>query len=189
MSVDWQKEHQRVITAMRSQLDSMGADKIDFEMTKRKAVDRELNRVRSAVQQSARSVLGSSRHSAEKGVRINKYKSVFGGNVNILTTKKGGVLIDTSIYNRPHRRFTSERTKLMESYWGQSRSFILRWMETGTSSRTAGTRYSARGGSGNRGAVTARSFFPSAAGSAMQRAADNLIEQYKIILEKQFNGK
>lgn len=182
---DLQGEHERVIAAMRRQLDGIDAGRIDYELTRQKAVDQELARVRKAVQNAAISVIGGA-DEAYKGVRVKKYRRVFGGNVNILT-KGRPVYINSARYNRPHKRHVSERTRLMESYWGPSRSFILRWTETGTRSRTAGTRYGGKGGRGNRGAITARSFFRSTAESEMRRAANNIIERFKIIIDKQFN--
>ena len=181
---DLQAEQNRVIEQMRKQLANMSASEINKQATQQRIVDTQLKRVQKATQQAAKGVLGADRMQASKGVRMVKYKGVFGGNVNILT-KPGGVTIDSSIYNRSSRRYRSERTKMMQSYYGASRSFVLRWIEAGTKSRTAGTKYSSRGGSGNRGAILARDFM-STGRNEMQNAADMIARQLAVITETAF---
>lgn len=182
---DLQAEQDRVIEQMRKQLASMSASEINKKATERRIVDTQLKRVQKATQQAAKSRLGADRMQASKGVRMVKYKSILGGNVNILS-KPGGVTIDSSVYNRVSPRYRSERTKMMQSYYGASRSFVLRWVQAGTKNRTAGTRYSDKGGRGNRGAILARDFM-STARNEMQSAADMIVRQLGVIAEQAFN--
>lgn len=188
MAVDSQNlqiETDRVITLMQKQLEQMSYEEIDKEATKKKLVDEELKRVQRATQSAARAALGDDPRQAYKGVRAVKYKKIFGGNVNILTSSKGGTYVSTVDRMRVRNRYRSQRTKKMESYAGPSRAFVLRFIEKGTVQRTAGTKYSSRGGSGNRGAITAKNFM-STAQNQMAAAPDRLWKQIETILNKQF---
>lgn len=179
-----QAEQECVIEQMRRQLANMSYAEIDKKATQQRIVDTQLRRVQKATQAAAKSALKGDRMQASKGVRMVKYKSVFGGNINILT-KRGGVTIDSSVYNRVSRRYRSERTKMMQSYYGASRSFVLRWIQAGTKDRIAGTKASSRGGRGNRGAILGRDFM-STARNEMQTTADIIVRQLDVITEQQF---
>lgn len=60
----------------------------------------------------------------------------------------------------------SERTMKLESYVGNERGFILRFLNAGTQIRM--TRY------GNRGAIAPRNFFGNRSHLEMEQAAKNL---------------
>lgn len=181
-ALDIMREQEKVIRQMQKQLENMSIDEIDRKATDKRIVETELKRVQKATRAAAKSALGGDRMQAVKGVRMVKYKSIQGGNINILTRKSGGVEINSAEYNRQGRRFRSERSKLIASYWGASRSYVLRWQQAGTASRTAGTKYSSKGGKGNRGMILARDFM-STARSEMQVAADNIVRQLTFIDE------
>lgn len=181
-ALDNMREQERILRLMRRQLDGMSASQIDRKATERNIYRNELSRVRRVTRHAAYNALNGDQMKAAQGVRMVRYKRVQGGNINILTRRAGGVEIDSREYNRQGRRFRSERSKLMASYWGASRSFVLRWLQAGTDNRTAGTRYSSRGGSGNRGAIVARDFMRTAR-NEMQTAADNVVRQLSFIDE------
>ena len=181
-ALDNMREQERILRLMRRQLDGMSASQIDRKATERNIYRNELSRVRRVTRNAARNALNGDQMKAAQGVRMVRYKRVQGGNINILTRSAGGAEIDSREYNRQGRRFRSERSKLMASYWGSSRSFVLRWLQAGTDNRTAGTRYSSRGGSGNRGAIVARDFMRTAR-NEMQTAADNVVRQLSFIDE------
>jgi hypothetical protein len=67
------------------------------------------------------------------------------------------------------------------------RQWILRFINSGTRDRTAGTR----GGrlSGNRGAIAPRNFFRGAGERALTKAADNLAHMIDTELEAMLNKK
>jgi hypothetical protein len=67
------------------------------------------------------------------------------------------------------------------------RQWILRFINSGTKDRTAGTR----GGrlSGNRGSIAARNFFRGAGDRALTKAADNLAMLINTELEAMLNKK
>lgn len=189
-ALDAYAAHERIIANMRKQLASMDYAQIDKKATQKKLVDTELKRVQKATQQAAKSALGSDPRQAYKGVRVVKYKRIMGGNVNILSPRKGATYVITSgsLVARQRNRYVSERTKALQSYAGPSRSFVLRFIEGGiTTPRTAGTKYSSRGGSGNRGIITARRFMTTAQ-SEMSTAPDRLWKQLEIIFDEQFKA-
>ena len=66
----------------------------------------------------------------------------------------------------------SARTDSVDTYFGKDRAFILRFINSGTGMRRAGTR----GGtlSGNGGSIAARNWFGSMAPHEMELAAENL---------------
>ena len=181
---DLQAEQNRVIEQMRKQLANISPSEINKKATKQRIVDSELKNVQKATQTAAKKALGTDRMQASKGVRMVKYKSVFGGNINILTGR-GGVQIDSSVYNRQGRRYRSERSKMIASYYGASRSFVLRWMQAGTQVRTAGSKGNSRGGSGNRGMILAKDFM-STASTGMSQAADNIVRQLGFLIQEGF---
>ena len=184
MDIELQLEQDRVIRAMQQQLANLDYKEIDKKATEQKLVDTELKRVQKATRQAARDAMGSDPRQAYKGIRVTRYKRIFGGNVNILTPRKGSTYVMNNEPARIRNRYRSERSKMMASYAGPSRSFVLRFIEGGTVQRTAGTKYSSKGGSGNRGAITARNFM-STAQAEMNRAPENLWRQIGVIIDKQ----
>lgn len=185
MDIELQQEQDKVIRAMQKQLANLDYKEIDKKATQQKLVDTELKRVQKATQAAARDAMGNDPRQAYKGVRLTKYKRIFGGNVNILSPRKGSTYVMSGEAARIRNRFRSERSKMMASYAGPSRSFVLRFIEGGTVQRTAGTKYSSKGGSGNRGAITAKNYM-STAQAEMGRAPENLWKQIGVIIDKQF---
>lgn len=181
--------HERIIAKMRKQLSNMDYKEIDKRATEKKLVETELKRVQKATQQAAKAVLGSDPRQAYKGVRVVKYKRIMGGNINILSPRKGGayVINTADIIYRKRYRYRSSRTKALQEYAGPSRSFVLRFIEGGTIKRTAGTKYSSKGGSGNRGIIKAKHFM-STAQSQMSSAPERLWKQLEIVFDDQFKA-
>ena len=181
--------HERIIANMHRQLSKMDIKEVDKQATEKKLVDTELKRVQRLTQDAARAAMGSDPRQAYKGVSVVKYKRIMGGNINILTKKKGGIYVMSSEAPRLRNRYRSERTKALQSYAGPSRSFVLRFLESGTykGKRTAGTKYSSRGGNGNRGIITARHFMR-VAQYEMSTSPDRLWKQLEIIFDKQFDS-
>ena len=173
---------EKVIRRMKQQVEHMSIKEIDRKATDKKIMANELSRVRRATQSAAKAALNGDQMEARKGVRMVLYKRIQGGNINILTPRRGGVvLIDVEKYNRQGNRYRSERSKLIASYWGKSRSYVLRWQQTGIDTdRIAGTKYSSRGGNGNRGTIRAKDFMATAR-TEMQVAADNVVRQLSFM--------
>jgi len=134
-----------------------------------------LAQVRKTLQSDARSGLqmdSDPRH-AYKAVRYAVYRRIFGGQVNILQSRRAGAM---RLYEPPHtlkegqrggnRRRRTQRTTDLMSYEGKDRGFILRFLNAGTDTRR--TRY------GNRGAIAPRNWFGPASQQQLQHASANL---------------
>lgn len=134
-----------------------------------------LAQVRKTLQSGAQSGLqmdSDPRH-AYKAVRYAVYRRIFGGQVNILQSRRAGAM---RLYEPPHtlkegqrggnRRRRTQRTTDLMSYEGKDRGFILRFLNAGTDTRR--TRY------GNRGAIAPRNWFGPASQQQLQHASANL---------------
>ena len=134
-----------------------------------------LARVRKSLQGQARSGLAmqSDPRQAYKAVRYAVYRRIFGGQVNILQSRRASGM---RLYQPPrtltqgqvggNRRQRSDRTTALMSYAGKDRGFVLRFLNQGTDTRTSFY--------GNRGSISARNWFSGASQKEMQAAAANL---------------
>ena len=162
-----------------------------------KLIRKALMDIRPSLVAAARSSMMSDPRGAAQGIRSAVYKKILGGQVNILNMRRrAGKPISyeppRKLDRNPHQRggnrvVRSKRTDDSLHYGPHDRQWILRFINSGTVSRTAGTR----GGrlSGNRGSIIARNFFGSAAMSALTRAAENLATMIDTELEAVLNKK
>ena len=160
-----------------------------------KLIRKALMDVRPELVSAARGAMDSDPRGAAHGIRLSVYKKILGGNVNILNMRKKAGKPTTYEPPRklqPHQRGGNrvprgERTNEVMHYGPHDRQWILRFINSGTSDRMAGTR----GGrlSGNRGSIAARNFFGSAGSSALTKAADNLAVLIDTELEAMLNKK
>lgn len=151
-----------------------------------------LGQVRKSLQSQAQSGLQMKNdpRKAYKAVRMAVYRRIFGGNVNILQSRKAG---EGHYYEPPrhpshrggNRMLQSERTRKMMSYQGSERGFILRFLNQGTDVRYTGGRngrtqsdkfrfVDSHGGRGHRGAIAARNWFGPRSQAELERAAANI---------------
>lgn len=159
-----------------------------------KLIRKALMEVRPELVAAARGAMGSDPRGAAQGIRLSVYKKILGGNVNILNSRKAG---RPTTYEPPRKLQPGQRggnrvprgnrTDTVMHYGPHDRQWILRFINSGTSDRMAGSR----GGrlSGNRGSIAARNFFGSAASSALTKAADNLATMIDTELENILNKK
>ena len=158
-----------------------------------KIIRKALMDVRPQLVPAARGAMGSDPRGAAQGIRTSVYKKILGGNVNILNMRKktgSPTSYEPPRKLQPHQRGGNrvprgKRTDTVMHYGPHDRQWILRFINSGTSERMAGTR----GGrlSGNRGSIAARNFFGSAASSALAKAADNLATLIDTELEAMLN--
>lgn len=153
-----------------------------------------LMEVRPQLVSAARAAMGSDPRGAAKGIRLSVYKKILGGNVNILNSRKAGAptSYEPPRKLRPHQRGGNRvprgpRTDSIMHYGPHDRQWILRFINSGTTDRQAGTR----GGrlSGNRGRIAPRNFFRGAGEQALVRATDNLANLIDTELEAILNKK
>ena len=160
-----------------------------------KLIRKALMEVRPELVSAARGAMGSDPRGAAQGIRTSVYKKILGGNVNIMNMrKKAG---NPTTYEpprklQPHQRGGNrvprgKRTDTVMHYGPHDRQWILRFINSGTSDRMAGSR----GGrlSGNRGSIAARNFFRGAGERALAQAADNLATLIDTELEAMLNKK
>jgi len=160
-----------------------------------KLIRKALMEVRPQLVSAARGAMGSDPRGAAQGIRTSVYKKILGGNVNILNMRKktgSPTSYEPPRKLQPHQRGGNrvprgKRTDTVMHYGPHDRQWILRFINSGTSERMAGTR----GGrlSGNRGSIAARNFFGSAASSALAKAANKLATLIDTELEAMLNKK
>lgn len=147
---------------------------------------------------------------AYKAVRTMVYKSLLGGNINIISSKKAKSRRAELAGSPPrvgrggNRRPRSANTERMLSYWGQDRSFVLRWINEGTkvrNIRTANnTRTNKRVGrghtsaslqpfrNGNRGRIAAHPFFKSLSEIELENVMGLLSGLIEDLVTETFGG-
>ena len=160
-----------------------------------KLIRKALMDVRPQLVSAARGAMGSDPRGAAQGIRTSVYKKILGGNVNILNMRKktgSPTSYEPPRKLQPHQRGGNrvprgKRTDTVMHYGPHDRQWILRFINSGTSERMAGTR----GGrlSGNRGSIAARNFFGGAGEQALAQAADNLAMLIDTELEAMLNKK
>lgn len=176
-----------------------------FEKRLRGVIRKVLGDARAKLSKDATSGLQmkSDPRKAYKAVRYAVYKRLFGGQVNILQSRKAGAM---NLYEPPkkglpkrggNRVLRSKRTTDIMSYQGKDRGFILRFLNQGTGDRaihSMGNGTLRTGGvsilatkslGGNRGSITARNWF----GSASQRELENVASHLQDIIDKVINDE
>ena len=176
-----------------------------FEKRLRGVIRKVLGEARAKLSKDATSGLQmkSDPRKAYKAVRYAVYKRLFGGQVNILQSRKAGAM---NLYEPPkkglpkrggNRVLRSKRTTDIMSYQGKDRGFILRFLNQGTGDRAIhqmGNRALRTGGvsilatkslGGNRGSISARNWF----GGASQRELENVAGHLQDIIDKVINDE
>ena len=157
-------------------------------------IRRAVSQARAEVVRSVSASIAHDPRHAARAVRTAVYKKILGANINIYNSRKahGSTSYEPPRKLRPHQRggnrvLRGGRTQQIMSYDALDRGFILRFLNSGTTDRQAGTR----GGrlSGNRGRIAPRNFFKGAGEQALVRATDNLANlidtELEAILNKQ----
>lgn len=167
-------------------LERLLASNPEMEKKVQKIVRKVLTVAQKSVQRTA---IPLSSKEAYLGVRKAVYKKVLGGNINIISGGKSAgkraPIPPESERKKTHDRGgnripRSKRTEDLLSYAGPDRSFILRFLNDGTTTRTS--RY------GNRGAIAARNWFGPAATQALEQSAQMFDELITKLVEQEFNG-
>ena len=160
----------------KAALEAMLVSNPDTAAAMRKLISQEVSKARAAVAQAASGALKNDPREAWKAVRRSVYKSILGGQVNILNQKgaasgSNGYRPARKLDSNPHqrggnRRKRSANTDRIDGYVGKDRGFILRFVNSGTAERQ--TRY------GRRGSITARNWFPNIGQRELEAAAERL---------------
>ena len=160
----------------KAALEAMLVSNPDTAAAMRKLISQEVSKARATVAQAASGALKNDPREAWKAVRRSVYKSILGGQVNILNQKgaasgSNGYRPARKLDSNPHqrggnRRKRSANTDRIDGYVGKDRGFILRFVNSGTAERQ--TRY------GRRGSITARNWFPNIGQRELEAAAERL---------------
>ena len=179
-----------------TRLDKLLMSNPDTEKEVRQLVGMVLREAEKEVESAAaRAMKNGDYRNTALSVRKAVYRQIIGGNINILSGKRGRNGTRGSVGES-----TRGRTKKTQAMLGYSdRSFILRWIDAGTNGRVTEymnghkilrgsigerpqSRYFRFDTIGARGKITATNFFGPAAKSAIKKAADSLI----VLLEQMF---
>ena len=174
----------------REMLDRLLASNPDMEKRMQDIIRKVLRYARAEVSKGAKSSIPNDPRNAYKAVKTAIYKRILGGSVSILNRRRASGR--TSNYEPPrtlqpgqrggNRVPRGARTQQLMSYEGADRAFILRFLNSGTSARTAGKR----GGvlTGNRGRIAARNWFQPTAQQALSQAIDKLEQEFYALMAK-----
>ena len=189
------KTHNMEVTGLdelSKKLDRLQAKDSQMEERITKIIREAIKAARSMVTADAKGAVGNDPRHAYKAVRSMVYKRILGGNISILQKRKAGS--GKSGYEPPrtlrpgqrggNRVPRSTRTQQMMDYEGSDRGFILRFLNSGTGQRTAGTRNGRL--HGNRGSIAARNWFPSSGQRAMNAAAQYIIDEIDRLIAEEF---
>jgi hypothetical protein len=159
----------------------------------RKYIRQVLKDARKKLSQDVKSYMKSDPRKAAQAVRFSVYKSLFGGNLSILQKKKGsaGKKYDDlrrirKVEQNPHMRGGNRRTRgddgrnRLDYYYGADRGFALRFLGSGTVTRTS--RF------GNRGSIRQTNWFGHTAPWHMEDAAAQVAEAITEYVNQQING-
>jgi len=193
------------LSEFEKKLAQLKTDNPGFEKRLRGVIRKILGHARANLQKDAASGLdmkSDPRH-AYKAVRFAVYKRLFGGQVNILQSRKAGA--ETG-YNPPrtlrqgqrggNRRVRTSRN--LNKYEGVDRGFILRWLNNGMTKtnprviqftendRRHVDKWNKHPNTGNRGAISARNWFRGASLQELEKVADGMQNLIDKIIKDEF---
>lgn len=196
-------------------LDSLLTTDPTMEKALRDIIRDVFKEVREELSSRASSGLGmkSDPRQAYRAIKTTVYRQILGGNVSLLNKRRAGTPHDTWAQSSHtgrggNRRKRSPRTIMLESYWGEDRGFILRFLNQGTGERKmidfktdprrANVNQGSRGGdvtkygktvnTGSRGAIAPRNWFGNASLSVLQFEASALTKRIEELIAERFNA-
>jgi hypothetical protein len=195
------------LSELDKKLAQLKTDSPGFERRLRGVIRKILGHARANLRKDAAEGLqmeNDPRH-AYKAIRFAVYKKIFGGQVNILNSRKAGA--ETNY--KPERKGTSDeygrggnrRTRVsrsLDKYEGVDRGFILRWLNNGMTKtnprvikftdnpRRKVDKWNKHPNTGNRGAIAARNWFRGASLQEMQTVAGEMQQLIDKIIKEEF---
>lgn len=193
------------LSEFEKKLAQLKTDNPGFEKRLRGVIRKVLGHARANLQKNAASGLqmkSDPRH-AYKAVRYAVYKRIFGGQVNILKSRKAGA--ETG-YNPPRTLVTGQRggnrrirtSRNLNKYEGADRGFILRWLNNGMTKTNPREiqftenpnrkvdKWNKNPNTGNRGAIEARNWFGNASLKELQAVAGEMQTIIDKIIKDEF---
>lgn len=192
------------LDAFEKKLKGLETTNPGFEKRLRGVIRKILGEARANLRNDAASGLdmkSDPRH-AYKAVRYAVYKRIFGGQVNILQSRKAGA---SSNYVPPRKGSTGRggnrrvrTSRNLDKYEGADRGFILRWLNDGMTKtnprvikftendRRKLDKWNKHPNTGNRGAIAARNWFRGASLQELQKVAGEMDELINKIINDEF---
>ena len=195
------------LSEFEKKLSQLKTDNPGFEKRLREGIRKILGHARANLRKDAASGLDmqSDPRNAYKAVRFAVYKRLFGGQVNILQSRRAGAM---HLYEPPrtldpgkrggNRRQRSQRTTNLMSYNGVDRGFILRWLNNGTTKtnprviqfteneRRKVDRWNKHPNTGYRGAIAARNWFGNASLMELRNVAGEMQQLIDKVIKDEF---
>ena len=188
-------------------LAQLKTDSPGFEKRLRGVIKKILGEARANLRKDAASGLdmkSDPRH-AYKAIRFAVYKKIFGGQVNILQSRRAGA--ETNY--KPERKGTSDPkgrggnrrprvSRNLDKYEGVDRGFILRWLNNGMTKtdprkikftendRRHVDKWNHNPNTGNRGSISPRNWFRGASLQELQKVAGEMDELINKIIKDEF---
>ena len=151
-----------------------------------------LKEARKKLSQDAKRFMKSDPRKAARAVKFSVYKTLFGGNLSILQKRKGSagakyeLVRHRMVEENPKMRGGNRRPRVddgrnrLDYYYGADRGYILRFIGSGTVSRTS--RF------GNRGSIRQTNWFGHTAPWHMEDAAGEVAEAINEYVRQKTNG-
>jgi len=179
-------------------------------------IRREIRMARNRTSKDIHGKLENDPRKAYMAIKNSVYKRVLGGNISILNSRKAGapheLFRQRKIDLNPHQRGGNrmpmgDRTYKMGTYYGRDRSFVLRFLNSGTIVRYAGFgrngKYNDRdsydkfvlktGGLGHRGKIEATQMFERFSTRNMDSAATLIAaafeEEFAAVYNEEMNNQ
>jgi len=166
-------------------LDQLLSSSPSTERKLKKIVFEVLKDARNEVSDYAKTLLPNDPRDAHKAVFWSRWKNSFGGNINIIHSRKR---ISPTSYRKPmtlrkgqvggNRRKAGRETDRMESYDSIDRGFILNFINAGA--KKGGAKRGENSRFGNRGSISAKNWFKPVSEKARDKAYDKL----RVLFEK-----
>jgi len=192
------------LSEFEQKLAQLKTDNPGFEKRLREVIRKVLGHARANLRKDAADGLGmeSDPRQAYKAVRFAVYKRLFGGQLNILQSRRAGAM---RLYEPPrtldpskrggNRRQRSQRTTDLMSYQGTDRGFILRFLNAGAQDRNIAfkangsrkvDRWNKHPNTGYRGAIAPRNWFGNASLMEMRSVAGEMQTLIDKIIKEEF---
>lgn len=193
------------LSEFEKKLEQLRTDNPGFEKRLRDVIRKVLGHARANLRKDAASGLGmdSDPRHAYKAVRFAVYKRLFGGQLNILQSRRAGA---STTYTPPrtlkagqrggNRRLRTSRN--LDKYEGVDRGFILRWLNNGMTKTNPRTihftenpnrkvdKWNKHPNTGNRGAIAARNWFRGASLQELQSVAGEMQQLIDKVIKDEF---
>lgn len=199
------------LVQQKKELEALLMSNPAMEKKVQKLIRQVLMAARKEIGQAAGDSMKSDPRKAYKAVKTSVYRQILGGSVSILNKKHGKQGYATPepppLTGRGgNRRTRNAKTIAVQSYIGDSRAFILRFLNAGTDDRhikfhsdphRAKVNRGSQGGNvqkygktintGFRGHIAPRNFFANSSHTAMQKAAGQLLQLIDDLIKKELS--